>query len=425
MVQKLVKNRRWIKLLLMTCFCAWFTGCFGGRETDEVAIVLAVGIDKGKNAPIQMTITLANPRNFATGGGQGGGGGEGQQEAFITTSIEGPSIWECYLLFNSHGTRQMSFQHTRAYLFGEEIARQGIEKYLVALLRNREVRRNSSLIICQGSAKEFMEKNKPKLESSPAKQFQFMDQMSDITGFFPNGDIHRFYTTLKSLHSSPTTGMVAISQGREASEKAVQPLKIPYKAGEVPQSKGSNAAQFIGAAIFRDDRMVDKITGDETRTMMLLQDQFQLSTFTMRDPNPQYKNNVITLRLRRAKPSKVQLTQTEDQLKIHQTIFLEGEFWSIQSGENYEKPDKKKIVEEAFDRQMEKLAQGLIDKTKEKDYGDIFHYDRHYRKTLHSWEDWYNLRWKEIYDQAEITVDFKTNIRRTGLLRKTEAFPRE
>ncbi|SHE37210.1 Ger(x)C family spore germination protein [Desulforamulus putei] len=412
MMRKPTKFFLLAKTVILIMAASLCTGCFGGRETDEVAIILAVGIDKGKTAPLEVTVTVANPKAFAAG--ESGGGG--QEDPFLTASVEGPSIWECYLLFNSFGAREMSFQHTRAFIFGEEIAREGLLKYINALLRYREVRRNSSLFVCQGTAKEFMQKNKPRLEASPAKQYEFMQRMSQITGLFPDSDIHRFYITLKSLHSSPTAALVGITRGEKAEEKTVQPLRVPYYAGEVPQAGGKSNAEFIGTAVFRKDKMIGKLTGDESRTMLLLSGHFDLSTFTLEDP--QHKNNVITLRLRQGKKPDIEFKRQGDKLLIHEKIYLEGEFWYIQSGENYEDPKKKKIVEEAFDRQMEQLARQLVNKTKEKDYGDIFGFDRYYRKQLSSWEEWEKLPWKEIYDQADIVIDFNTNIRRTGLMRK-------
>lgn len=418
MARKLAENNIWRIIILLILLTPLFSGC-GGQETDEVALVLAVGIDKGKDVPLELTITVANPRAVAAGGGGGGG----QEKTFFNFSVDGPSIWQCYVLLNSISSRQINFQHTRCFIIGEELAKEGLGKYLNALVRQREVRRNSTLYICRGKARDFMEKNKPRLEMSPAKQYEFMDRMTAFTGLQPAANLHDFYVTLKSLHSSPTAPLVGLARGDDKARlKTVKPLLIPYVAGEVPQEKATEG-QFIGSAVFREDKMAGYLTGGETRTMLLLQGKFKVSTFTMKDPHRE--GNVVTLRLRKGKPNEVRVTAKEGVLGIHETIFLEGEFWSIQSGENYEDPKKKKLVEDAFDREMERLARNLIEKTRAKDYGDIFKFDRYYRKELNSWEEWQNLKWKKIYDAAEITVDFKTNIRRPGLLRKTEPIAKE
>lgn len=398
------------KLLVLLLFCTFASGCWGARETDEVALVVAVGFDKGKTEALEVTATVANPRAFTIDGGGG------NAKPFLNISVEGPSIWECYTLLNSFLSRETTFSHTQVYLFGEELARQGIENYINDLIRQREVRRDSGLYVCRGTAKEFMDKNKPLLEMSVAKQYQFMDRMAKVSGLFHNRNIHDYYSTYKNLHSSPTLGLVGVSRGKpEDGKQAAEPLRVPYVAGEVPRT-GENKAEYIGAAIFNRDKMVGEINGDENRTLMLLRGDFTVSSFTIRDPK--HPNKTIVLRLRQGQRPDIKFKQEEGVLKIYHTVYLEGEFVSIQSGEHYEDPAKQKIVEDAFDRGMEELARELIDKTREKDWGDIIHYDRYYRRELSSWEQWENLNWQEIYNNADIMVDFKTNIRRTGLVRK-------
>ncbi|GAB6181038.1 Ger(x)C family spore germination protein [Desulfotomaculum defluvii] len=408
-----------LSIIVLLLFISQLCGCSGGRETDEVAMVLAVGLDKGKESPLEMTVTVANPKVFAAG--EGGGGGP--EEPFITASVEGPSIWECYLLFNTFGTREMSFLHTTAFIFSEDLAKEGLDKYLHALLRQREVRRNSQILICRGTAKEFMKSNKPKLESSPTRQYQSMERLAKLTDLSPASNLHEFYSTLKSLHSSPVATLVGTNLGGIKASKDKTPLKVPYVSGEVPQKGGTAAAEFVGSAVFREDKFVGELDGTETRLMLLMQGGFEISTFTLRDPK--HPNDVIALRLRQAKKPNIKITSTKEKISIHETIYLEGEFLSIQSGESYEDIKTKKKVEQAFDKRMEQLSYALIEKTKERDWGDIFNYDLSYRRQLSTWEEWEQLKWKDLYDTAEITVDYKTNIRRPGLMRKTNYIIKE
>ncbi|MEG6522113.1 Ger(x)C family spore germination protein [Desulfotomaculum sp. 1211_IL3151] len=402
-----------LSMILLLLLLPQLCGCTGGRETDEVALVLAVGFDKGENSPLEMTVTIANPQSFAAG--EGGGGGKA--ENYITANVEGPSIWECYLLFNTFGTRDISFVHTIAYIFSEELAKEGMDKYLHALLRQREVRRNSQILICRGTAKEFMKNNKPQLEASPNKQYQAMERLAGLTELSPSITLHKFYSTLKSLHSSPVASLVGTNTGEKKASKQKSPLLVPYVAGEVPQEGGSANAEFIGTAVFRDDQLVGELDGTETRLMLLMNGDFNISTFTLRDPKK--PKDVIALRLRQAKKPDIKIVSDKEKLNIHQTIYMEGEFLSIQSGENYEGTKRKKIVEQAFNQQMQQLSQALIDKSRDHNWGDIFNYDLVYRKQVSTWEEWETLNWKEMYDTAEITVEYKTNIRRPGLMRTT------
>ncbi|MEW6696092.1 MAG: Ger(x)C family spore germination protein [Bacillota bacterium] len=450
MEQKSSKIKQWTGIWLLLVFCLCLTGCWGGRETDEVAIVLAMGIDKAKNKPLEVTVTIAIPGAFAGGVTGGGGEGGGAAESFFNTSVQGANVWECVSLLNTYIGREILLEHTRVFIFGEELAREGLNKPLMSLLRNREVRGNSTLYISRGKARNFLEMNMPLLEVSPAKYYELMERSSRLTGLFPQRTLNDFNVILKSQHNSPTAivvganhlgenqpqGMQGETQGgggqdqqkqQQLDERAAKSPSdnlrgMSYYAGEVPRL-GGNQATLMGSAVFRHDKMVGMLTGVETRTMLLLQGEFNISTFVMRDP--QHPGDRISLRLRQAKKPDIKMSVQDGRLRIDETIYLEGEYLAISSGENYEEPDKKKLVEAAFNQEMEEIADGLIAKTRNKDWGDIFRWDRYYRKQLRSWQEWENLRWKEIYDEADVHVTFKTNIRRPGLLRKTESIGKE
>nr|WP_315989208.1 hypothetical protein [Desulforamulus aquiferis] len=249
------------------------------QRNREVALVIAVGLDKGKKEALEMTVVIANPQVFAAG--EGGGGGN--MEPFFITSVEGPTIWECYTLMNTYVTREISFHHTNAYFIGEELARDGIKPYLLGLIRHREVRRDSYMYIANGRVKDFLTENKPILEIFPGKVFHLIGILSQRTGFYSTVDMHQFYLTLNNLHSSPTLPLVGINtpEGQGTDKDASESLRAPYLAGEVPR-EGGNKVEFAGAAIFNNDKMVGRLTADENRTMMILQGCLTAPTLVFR-----------------------------------------------------------------------------------------------------------------------------------------------
>ena len=80
------------------------------------------------------------------------------------------------------------------------------------LLRQQEVRRSSSLFICRGTAEDFIENNKSKVETSPARQYQFIDRLSHYTSLFPSSDLYNFSDAQKTLYSSPVITLVCVSK---------------------------------------------------------------------------------------------------------------------------------------------------------------------------------------------------------------------
>ena len=55
-------------------------GCWGRTEVDDLALVLAIGLDKGEDNTVYVTLQMAVPRAVASGGAQGGGPSAGGEE---------------------------------------------------------------------------------------------------------------------------------------------------------------------------------------------------------------------------------------------------------------------------------------------------------------------------------------------------------
>ncbi len=106
----------WLLFLLLT------TGCWGSRETDEIAYSLAMGFDKGPGEFITITFQIANPRSNADASSNG----EGKSQSMLTTSTIARLPIAALTLLNTERTREISLLHNTAYIFSEELARDGI-----------------------------------------------------------------------------------------------------------------------------------------------------------------------------------------------------------------------------------------------------------------------------------------------------------
>jgi spore germination protein KC len=153
-------------------------GCWGSRETDEVAYILSIGLDRGEQDRFLVTISIANPQNIAGAGA--GGAGEGGLGSSVIMSVESSAVIPSLNLFETSVDRQLSLLHTKAYIISEELAREGLHDLLLSLIRYRELRGTALVLVSRGSARDFIEKNKPLLELSPTKQFELIRKLTNF-----------------------------------------------------------------------------------------------------------------------------------------------------------------------------------------------------------------------------------------------------
>ena len=89
--------RRFILSVIVVGLFFLMTGCRTTQETDQVAYIVAMGVDKAEDGKVKVTYQLITPR--AVGGSQGGGQST-QGEPTILNSITALNTAEARDLFD-------------------------------------------------------------------------------------------------------------------------------------------------------------------------------------------------------------------------------------------------------------------------------------------------------------------------------------
>lgn len=404
-----------ILLVLQCCLLLLFSGCWGSRETDELGLVLVLGIDKGKENVIEVTLSVAVPKPL---------GSEGNLEEADTEKVyvEASSIYGALQLGNAFISRDLTLIHNRVVIVSEEIAREGLSKYINPLIRSRDIRRSNFLFITRGTAKEFIEKNRSFLEMNPSRQFELLINAQKNTGLMPISTIDDFYKASKSLGKEAVTALVGVNEKPIKNEEAKSlpeaiKKEMDYLAGDIPREDG-NKIDLMGSTVFKGDSLIGFLTGAQTRYYQMVTGSFQSGIFSF--PDPQKSEEFLTVvKLKRGRQPIIRVTLLGDTPKIDINLILEGEILSIQSGLGYETGEQYLEFEQFLEEYISREVQALITKTQEEYESDIFGFGDYARKYFWTWPAWEEYQWLKKYPQAEVNVETTLSIRRAGLLTKT------
>lgn len=396
-------------------------GCNGARQIDEIAFVLAMGVDRGEGDQSTVTYQVAVPRVMAKETDSGKGGGNGGKP-FSTVTVTAPSLAEARNLLNSAISRAPNLSHIKMFVLGEDLARHGLGDTIGPLIRFREYRGSMFIIVARGTAREFLEKNKPVLEMSPAKYVETVMATADETGYFLTTDLHDFYLRLKSGDASPFVVMAAINPETEQEKSAgvVVPGEraVDYQAGDMPR-QGGDPAEFLGLAVFHGDQMRGVLTAHESRMLAMLLGKFPRGFITVTDPlAPRHSVN-INLRLARRPNIKVDMVGTHP--VISADILLEGEVTSIPSGINYEDEAYRSLLERQISQVVQQEMAHMLQLTQEYQ-ADVVGFGSRLRPKFATYQEWVAVNWHSLYSQAEINVTVNTRLRRSGLMWQTSPF---
>jgi spore germination protein KC len=390
------------------------TGCNGSKELDEVAHVLTVGIDVAAGDQLEFTYEVAIPRSLA---GESEGKSDSNKAVNLIT-ITAPSLAEGRNLLNSTIARAPNLSHVTTFVIGEDLARKGLAEFIGPAMRFREFRGSIDIVVVNGKAKDFMMQNKPE-EILTSRWFQMILATGDETGYYLRTTLREFYVRLKSGSGSPYATLMGINpqkgEGRSNGPLVPGDRTREYLPQDIPLAQG-NPGTVIGTAVFKEDKLVGMLPSEETRMLAMLLGNYPRGFVVVDDPlAPQHDINVNFWLGR--KPI-INVDLLDEHAVININVFLEGGITSISSGINYESNEYKGLLEQRISEIVHQRMLQMLRRTQE--WGaDVVDFGYYVRPQYATDQEFKDLHWDAKYSNAEINVVVTTEIRRSGLMRKT------
>jgi spore germination protein KC len=394
------------------------SGCNGGRETDEVAYVIGIGIDRAENDQINITYQIAIPKALSSsGGGDSGTGGNGSK-AVTTLTIRTYNIAEARNILTTLIARMPNLSHNKVFFIGEALAREGVADIFGPLVRYREYRGSMFIaVVHDGTAEKYLKQLNPKLEVLPSKFIETMLMSNNETGYYVRSDLQEFYGRLKSSSGSPYAALVATNlmngENRPSGEKLPDEKVSEYLAGDIPAYDSIPASQFAGTALFRQDKMVGTLTTEETRMLLILQGNFPHGFIVITDPN--LSTAMINVNLRLGEKPTTNVSFVDGHPVIAVSVLLEGDLTAIPSGINYEQQEYRQQLEGRLSALIQAQIEKMLNKTQVLD-SDVVGFGYQARTAFPTYQAWEDQNWDELYSKAQFQIKVTTKLRRTGLM---------
>lgn len=413
-----------LNILLITTL----TSCYDAHEVTEWAYAYSIGMEKGVTDKLRMSVQIPTVKGEkGGGGGQEGAGGDKadvqEKGEYVTITIDCPTFYSGVNMINSFLPREINYMHTKYLVFSESLAREGIDTYITAFIRGRQIRRGMYMIVTKGSASEFLKENTVVLGSELSKKQENLLSLGDQTGFFAKSKYGNIINDIKTPYTQPIAILAAVNDfGRftEGEGKGDAPFKTSgdYYAGDLVR-KGGSKAEFFGTAVFNGGRMVGQLNGDETRAMLMSRGEFGRGLFAVKDPK---KTDVtVTMDIRQQKGRSVKIRFEGDKPIVELKIFLEGDIRAIQTTYDYESKELKPLLENEFN----KLIKKELDKTIKKCQGlnaDIFKFGSVAAMKFGTIQEFEQYNWLKRFKDATVNTQVEFTIRRTGTMLKSSEF---
>jgi spore germination protein KC len=408
---------KWIALFL--CISnVLLTGCYDAREVDDEVYTISIGMDKGVDNKIRLTIQYPTYRGGSNSSVIGGSDGENLQENNIIHTLECPSIVEGIDMMGMSVSRRVSLMHTKMLVFSEELAREGVGNFVSAIQRFRESRSTMAIVVVKGvTAENFIKENKSNIGGTISKVTELMFLQAKYSNYFPYIKFRDFYKDMLS----PYKESIAIYGGvNDFNNLSTQKVKDPplvtkqgFKPGELPR-KGVAKREYTGIAVFNGDKMVGALDSYETSYYLMIMGKFPKGAVTFEDPADTDK--AIVLDMRNNRKPKVKAYLRDGKPVIDLEVQLEADIETIQSRINYENRKGLQILNEYTAKLIQEDMRKLIKKTQKEYRSDIFGFGRFMAAKFPTIQDFEKFNWLNQYGDAEINVKTTVEIRRSGTM---------
>ncbi|TGE34050.1 Ger(x)C family spore germination protein [Desulfosporosinus sp. Sb-LF] len=246
-------RKRKVMLLLILMACSLFlNGCWDKQEVEELAPLVGVGFDLGqKPGTFLITEQYALPKK---------GAAASEIEGW-TYSSEVSSAREMNEMTSKLLNLQPFMGSLKVIVIGEDAAKVGFKDMLDFAQRLSEFRRSMYLVLAKGKAESLLNMKLRKGEL-PAMFLKSNIETGKTISTFPTVRLGHYLTVLGRKSTAPILPMIESIKPGDGG--------IEYEAKD---GDGAQEARFQGSGVFREDRLIDFLTDDETKGYMWLENQ--------------------------------------------------------------------------------------------------------------------------------------------------------
>lgn len=381
------------------------SGCYSVQSIDDLTYVIALGIDKGKNNTLALTVQFTFPTSSESA--------SGEAAPTIVNTVECASINSGITLLNSYTSKEINLSHCKIIVFSEELAVSGIGEEIFTLSNQVEIRPDSNIIISKSTAKEYIENSKPELENLVAKYYELNLFSQEYVGFTENISISNFFNKLNTTSIEPTA---ILGNGNKlnlpSSDNSKDELDIV--AGELPITEYKRESENLGIAVFKDDKMVGELTAIETMLHLILTDNFESGIITLN--HPLKENSTIDIALYSHKKTNIDAKLINGSPFATIEVFLNSRLLSVDKNSGDFDSDEIKELESLINSYLENAILNYLYKTSKEFEADIDGIGQSLLTKFKNSKEWNNYNWPQNYKNTFFKVHVNTNIKSSFLL---------
>lgn len=407
-MNKLVRNL--FIFILIVIFIIAFSSSYLSLNIDNLAYVLAIGIDKYDDNNLKVSFEFSNTSQATESGTT-------EKTPTIIDSVTAPSLSTAINLMNSYMGKELNMSHCKVIIFSEELASEGISDEIYTLINDTQVRPTANIIISKCSAKYYIEKTSPELENLISKYYETFTNSSQYTGFKSDATIGDFFNSLICKDCEPCAMLGELTTENTTNQEGTS-YQDNYNAKSNETSiQGENGSESIGIAVFKNDKLSGELTALETISFLSVKND--IDRFLVSIPDPENANNYIDIYLTPAGSTSIDVDTSTSSPYIKVKAQFTGRIYSMTNNAKYLNTDILNDISESCSKYLELVFSNYLYKTAKKYESDINGFGKYALNNFFTTEDFNNYNWSKNYKDAFFEVKVNSSVKSGMLITET------
>ncbi|AIQ62261.1 hypothetical protein PSTEL_03145 [Paenibacillus stellifer] len=360
-----------VKMLLILTM-ALTAGCWNYKEVEDMSIVAGVAVDKGEQAgdlrlSAELVDTSGEPKSTNFG--------------FKIASLTGDTMFEVVRNMISVTGKRLFWSHSKAIIFSEDIAREGLLKVMDWYNRDNETRSDIYIFVsAEKTAREILELNSP---------------MQAIVSF-------NLEQLMRDEHNAGTAPVVEIWDFIGRIESKGKYAIAPLIRIETPPG-GRKTERVDGTAVFARDRMIGKLNGEESRYMMFASNNVKGGILPVKGKagKPEFSLEILSNR------TKMHPVLRNGRLRMEVSTVTHVSLGEVMLNEDLQNVRNIKEIENLAEEQLKTGIEQVIHKAQHTFHADFFGYGEVVHENMKN--TWSRIQdsWGEEFTNLEVAVQSK------------------
>jgi spore germination protein KC len=367
-------------MLILSFF---LVGCWDRIEVNDLALVMATGIDQAPGGKIRLTTQIANPSL----NGQSSSSSSGQLP-FIVVSEDGINKEEATQKLQEKLSRKIYNPHRRILILGEKLARQGLQPLLDQLTRDPKSRFDTFVLVAKGTTAKALLKVSYPYEGVPMEAAREIERAKVGPAI-----------TLKELVNVTSSGTMSVI------------LPVIEKA-HLLSGNGNSTFRISGTAVFHHDKLVGWLDDKTTRGILWLRKEVQKTVITAR---LKQKSGYISMNLV-DHMIKIHPKKERGQLVMYVNANAVGDIIENTTGLDLGNPENDPVINQALADELRTRIRSSMEAIQHQYKSDVVGFAEIIHQTYPN--DWKTLseHWDQEFPKLKVVIQTKVRSRHIGMV---------